>query len=124
MNVLDSPKFKAAQATLVAEVSQHLSDFGLDTDRGEWVVMIGRLRTQLDYKVRGIPLGELLDLLADKLKCDWDDMPLDYPVGDPDYAAAKTLWMATQDDLINAKCLEIMGRSVYPAPIPAVRFAA
>lgn len=124
MNVLKDPKFLAAKATLVAEVGHHLSGFGLDTDRGEWVVMIGRLRTQLDHKVRGSVLEELLDLLDDRVKCEWDYMPLDYPVNDPDYAKAKGDWMATQEDLISAKCLELMGRKFYPAPVPALRVAA
>lgn len=124
MNVLKNPLFLAAKATLITEVGHHLRDFGLDTDRGEWVVMIGRLRTQLDHKVRGAVLEELLDLLADQIKCEWDDIPLDYPVGDPDYAKTKGDWMEAHEDLINAKCLELMGRKFYPAPIPALEWAA
>lgn len=124
MNVLKDPKFLAAKATLITEVGHHLNDFGLDTDRGEWVVLIGQLRKQLEHKVRGGVLAELLELLADRMKCEWDDMPLEYPVGDPDYAEAKGDWLATQDDLISAKCLEVMGRKFYPAPVSALEFAA
>ncbi|KAA0979924.1 hypothetical protein FQ154_01825 [Paeniglutamicibacter gangotriensis] len=124
MSVLKNPRFLAAKATLITAVGQHLNEFGLDTDRGEWVVMIGRLRTQLKHKVRGSVLEELLDLLADRFLCEWDDIPLDFDVKDPDYADAKSRWLEAQDDLISAKCLDLMGRKFYPAPLSAVEFAA
>jgi hypothetical protein len=109
MSVLNNPRFLAAKTALVTEVGRHLKEFGLDTDRGEWVVMIGRLRTQLQHKVLGSVLEELLDLLADREKCEWDEMPLEVRVKDPDYPSKKNLWLERQDYLITAKCLEVMG---------------
>lgn len=124
MNVLKNPKFHAAKATLVNETTAHLKAHGLDTDRAEWVILIGQLRKSLQHEVRGNDLAELLDLLADKEKCEWDDMPLDYPVSDPDYAEAKGRWLQKQDELITAQCVELVGAKFRPAPVPALKVAA
>lgn len=109
MSVLTNPRFLAAKTTLITETGLYLNEYGLDTERGEWVVLVGRLRTQLGHKVLGSVLEELLNLLADRHLCEWDDIPLEFPVKHPEYAEAKNLWLARQDDLITAKCGDIMG---------------
>ncbi|MFF5791092.1 hypothetical protein ACFY5D_03490 [Paeniglutamicibacter sp. NPDC012692] len=124
MSVLKNPLFLAAKVTLVNETTAFLKEHGMDTDRGEWVVLIGQLRKSLQHKVGGTALAELLDLLADRVKCEWDDMPLEYPVNDPDYSEAKNRWLQKQDELITAQCVELIGSKFRPAPVPALRVAA
>lgn len=109
MSVLTNPRFLAAKTTLTTEVGQYLKDFGMDTERAEWVILIGQLRKKLGHPVRGIVLDELLNLLADRVKCEWDDVPLMFPVKHPEYAFVKNAWLEAQDQTITAKCLEVMG---------------
>lgn len=124
MSVLKNPQFLAAKTTIVNETTAFLKEYGLDTDRAEWVILIGQLRKALQHKVGGTALADLLDLLADKEKCEWDDVPLDYPVNDPDYAEAKTRWLEKQDELITAACVDLVGAKFRPAPVPALQVAA
>ena len=109
MSVLTNPRFLAAKTTLTSEVGQFLKDFGLDSERDEWAVLVTQLRIVLQYPIEEVYISELLDLLADRVKCEWDEMPLEFPVKDPDYAEAKGRWLESQDDLINAKCFAAMG---------------
>lgn len=124
MNVLKDPKFLAAKATLVAEVGAYYAEYGFLTEGDCWSRLGRALSAALQVDFREANLEDLLDEIDAKAVCEDDRAELGWLVGEPEYAPAKSSYLAKCDELINEKCRQILWARFVPAPIPALEWAA
>lgn len=108
-------EFERVASVLTQEAREFVREYGPDVERFEFRTMLRRAEKVAGFPVRPAPMGDLLGLVADRIRCEWDDEPLDAPVRHPDYPGMKAEWLATQDDVIRG---HIVG--MCPARLMAV----
>lgn len=124
MNVLEKPAYVAAKTTLIHEIKSYYQQYGVLTEGDPWAGEVRRLSTALQVEVRSVDLEDLLAEIEAKAVCEDDRTELGWLVGEPEYAPAKSSYLAKCDELINEKCRQILWARFVPAPIPALEWAA
>lgn len=124
MNVLKNPVYMAAAVTLTSEVSAYYAEHSVLTEGDCWRRLVRALSAALQVDVREADLEDLLDEIDAKAVCEDDRAELGWLVGEPEYAPAKSSYLAKCDELINEKCRQILWARFASAPIPALEWAA